>query len=155
MRKLSTFSFIAAFSIALSSAAGASTWVEKSNEHAEVVLDLIAKLGPEGAGRLGVDGLDEQIMDLGPGIEERSRAMNVAVVAELKQRLADETDSKVRQDLGILIKSMEDGIRSSDLNYEQMLPYFNISQAIFLVNARFARCSGVLSLSHTRSEQPL
>ena len=131
MRKLSTFSLIAVFSIAFLSPAEASTWVEKSNEHAQVVLDLIAKLGPEGAGRLGVDGLDDQILDLGPGIEERSRAMNVAVVIELKQRLADENDSKVRQDLGILIKSMEDGIQSSDLNYEQMLPYFNISQAIF------------------------
>ena len=131
MRKLSTISLITVFSIALLNPAEASTWVEKSNEHAQVVLDLMAKLGPEGAGRLGVDGLDDQIMDLGPGIEERSRAMNVDVVAELKRRLADETDSKVRQDLGILIKSMEDGIRSSDLNYEQMLPYFNINQTVF------------------------
>ena len=131
MRKLSTISLIAVFSVALLSPAEAETWVEKSNEHAQVVLDLLAKLGPEGAGRIGVDGLDDQILDLGPGIEERSRAMNVAVVSELKQRLIDEADSKVRQDLGILIKTMEDGIQSSDLNYEQMLPYFNITQTVF------------------------
>ncbi|MDH3811287.1 MAG: DUF885 domain-containing protein, partial [Gammaproteobacteria bacterium] len=47
-------------------------WVEKSNEHAQIVLEVISKFSPEGAGSLGIDGLDEQISDLGPGIYERS-----------------------------------------------------------------------------------
>lgn len=106
-------------------------WVEKSNEHSQVVLDLFAKLSPEGAGSLGVDGLDEQIADLGPGIHERSQQMSKEVLSELQKRLATESNSKVRQDLGILIQTVEDSIRSSDLNYEQMLPYFNINQTIF------------------------
>ena len=33
--------------------------------------------------------------------------------------------------MGILIKMLEDNIESSDLNYEQMLPYYNISQTVF------------------------
>jgi len=131
MRKLLTISLIAAFSVAISNPAQASTWVEKSNEHAQVVLDVLAKLSPEGAGQLGVDGLDEEISDLGPGIEERSKKMSEDVAIELKRRLANEPDSKVRQDLGILIKAIEDNIRSSDLNYEQMLPYYNINQTVF------------------------
>ncbi len=131
MRKLVTISLIAAISAASLSPAQASTWVEKSNEHAQIVLDVLAKLSPEGAGSLGVDGLDEEISDLGPGIQERSQQISRELVAELKRRLVEETQSKVRQDLGILIKSIEDGIRSSDLNYEQMLPYFNINQTVF------------------------
>jgi hypothetical protein len=69
--------------------------------------------------------------DLGPGIFERSQKMSKDVLVELRQRLGDETDSKVRQDLGILIGAMEDSIRSADLNYGQMLPYYNVNQTVF------------------------
>lgn len=131
MRNRITFSFIALFLLADSGLASAATWVEKSDAHAQVVLDVLAKLSPEGAGRLGVDGLDEEISDLGPGIQERSRKMSVDLLDELKARQKSETDNKVRQDLGILIKMLEDNIKSSDLNYEQMLPYYNISQTVF------------------------
>ncbi len=131
MRKLSTIGLIAIFSIAICSPVQAKTWVEESNEHAQVVLDVLAKLSPEGAGQLGVDGLDAEISDLRPGINERSKKMSQDVLAELHRRLADASDSKVRQDLGILIKAIEDQIRSSDLNFEQMLPYYNINQTVF------------------------
>tara|TARA_R110002096_G_scaffold22547_6_gene72283 strand:- start:15281 stop:17020 length:1740 start_codon:yes stop_codon:yes gene_type:complete len=117
--------------LAFSAQAKAVDWVEKSNEHAQVVLDLFAKLSPEGAGSLGVDGLDEQIADLGPGIHERSQQMSKDLLTELHARLEKESDSKVRQDLGILIQVVEDSIRSADLNYDQMLPYYNINQTIF------------------------
>ncbi len=131
MRRAITFSLIAIFSIALSVPAQATTWVEKSNVNADFVLDVLAKLTPEGAGQLGVDGLDEAISDLGPGINERSKKMSEDVLAELRRRLENESDSKVRQDLGILIKTMEDGIRTADLNYDQMLPYYNVNQTVF------------------------
>ena len=131
MRKLITFSLIAVFSVLLSAPSKASSWVEKSDENAQIVLNALAKLSPEGAGRLGVDGLDEEIADLAPGINERSRQMSVQILDELQRRLESEGDLKVRQDLGILIKTLEDSIRSSDLNFEQMLPYYNINQTIF------------------------
>ena len=105
--------------------------MERSNEHAAVVMDVLAKLSPEGAGQLGVDGLDEEISDLKPGINERSRQMSVDVLEELQRRLKKESMPKVRQDLGILIKVIEDSIRSADLNEELMLPYYNINQTVF------------------------
>lgn len=107
------------------------SWVEKSNEHAQVVLDLLAKLSPEGAGNLGVDGLDEEIMDLGPGVYERSMENRADVLAELERRLRDETDRRVRQDLEILIQATENGIHSSQLARDNMLPYINLNQALF------------------------
>jgi hypothetical protein len=135
MRKPMTFSLFAAFSVAiifpLEVSAQGSGWVEKSNVHANAVLKVLAKLSPEGAGRLGVDGLDEEITDLGPGINERSRQMTVALLEDLQGRLKEETDIKVRQDLGILIQALEDSIRSADLNESQMLPYYNINQTVF------------------------
>lgn len=131
MRKLITFSLIAIFSVVTEAPAQAATWVEKSNLNAQIVLDVLAKLSPEGAGQLGVDGLDEEISDLGAGINERTKKMSEDVLAELQRRLVDESDSKVRQDLGILIKAIEDSIRSADLNFEQMLPYYNVNQTVF------------------------
>ena len=106
-------------------------WVRKSNEHAQVVLEILAKFNPEGAASFGVDGLDENILDLGPGIQERGIAASEAVLDELRTRLDNESDSKVRQDINILIKALEDNIRTSTLNYDQLLPYYNISQTVF------------------------
>ena len=111
--------------------AAETSWVEKSNEHAQVVLDLLAKLSPEGAANLGVDGLDEEIMDLGPGVYERSMQSRAEVLAELERRLNGETDPRVRQDLEILIQAAEDGIHSGQLARENMLPYINLNQALF------------------------
>jgi hypothetical protein len=131
MRKLITISIIIVFLSAFPAQAKEVDWVKKSNEHAQVVMEILAKFSPEGAGSLGVDGLDEMILDLRPGIQERSDAATADVIVELKSRLAAETDSKVKQDIGILIKASEDSLRSSRLNYDLLLPYYNISQTIF------------------------
>jgi uncharacterized protein (DUF885 family) len=107
------------------------SWVEKSNEHAQLVLGVFAELAPEGAGSLGVDGLDENITDLSPGFQDRTNEAIANVLAELEKRLADETNLKVRQDLGILIQSAKDTLHTNALEDEHMLPYMNVSQAIF------------------------
>jgi uncharacterized protein (DUF885 family) len=106
-------------------------WVERSNEHAQVVLDSVAKFNPEQAAAIGVDGLDQQIMDLKPALYERSRAESQAVLDELEKRFGKETDPKVRQDLGILIKVVTDNMRTQKLNRDNLLPYFNLSQRIY------------------------
>jgi len=106
-------------------------WVEKSNEHAQVVLDGVAKFNSEYAAAIGVEGLDEEITDLNPERYERELAESEKILAELERRLEGETDTRVRQDLGILIKVMNEGIRSDKLNRENMLPYYNLNQSVF------------------------
>ncbi len=106
-------------------------WVAKSNAHAQIVLESMARFNPEGAGSLGVDGLDEEIRDLKAGIYERGQAESRRVLAELKRRLAGETHPRVRQDLGIMIKAVEDSIRTAELNREHMLPYYHVTQQVF------------------------
>jgi hypothetical protein len=106
-------------------------WVTRSNEHAAVVLAAMAKYSPEGAGSLGIDGLDEAVTDLGPQIYERDMADSVAVLGELEKRLAAEAQPKVRQDLQILIKAVQDNLHTAELNRNNMLPYYNISQLVF------------------------
>ena len=106
-------------------------WVEQSNRNAQLVLDLLASFGPEGAASLGVDGLDEEIFDLKAGVYERSREATQSLLTELNKRLAKEQHPLVKQDLQILIKAGEDNLRSSELNRKHLLPYYNMTQTVF------------------------
>ena len=106
-------------------------WIETSNEDANLVLESMARFSPEGAGGLGVDGLDEEIMDIREGARERSIADSKRVLTLLRKRLDEEEHPFVRQDIGILIKAIEDNIASSKLQHEHMLPYLNVNQQIF------------------------
>jgi hypothetical protein len=122
---------LAALVCAVSALAADDTWVEKSNANAQIVLGLAAEFNPEGAASFGVDGIDENIIDFRPRLYERNLEASEAALAELQKRQATETDRRVHQDLGILIKAVEDGIRSARLNREHMLPYYNLNQTVF------------------------
>ncbi len=131
MRNTIICGLLAVFFVAPGAGAADTDWVAKSNEHAQIVLDVLAKFSPEGAASLGVDGLDEEISDLSEGIYERGQQASRDLLAELRRRDAKETHPKVKQDLGILIQAIEDNIRTSELDRENMLPYFNMSQTVF------------------------
>jgi hypothetical protein len=106
-------------------------WVAKSDQNTQVVLELTAKLSPEGAADLGIEGLDEEISDLSPGFEERSDAATRKVRDEMAKRLAAETDPPVKQDLQILVDSLEADLKGSELSRKHNLPYFNLTRMIF------------------------
>lgn len=111
--------------------APAPAWVQRSDEKTQVLLEVLARFGPEGAGQLGVPGLDEQILDLSPGFPERSKAAAREAAGELRRRLATEKDPAVRQDLQILINAAEDNIRGAEMEEKYFLPYFNVTQIVF------------------------
>jgi hypothetical protein len=131
MRNLNILGLLAVALVVAPARAEEADWVAKSNEHAQVVLEVLAEFSPESAASFGVEGLDAEITDLGEGIYERGQKASYELLEELKRREAAEGNSKVRQDLGILIQTVEDNIRSSELNRDNMLPYFNMSQTIF------------------------
>jgi hypothetical protein len=115
----------------VSTAAEEPGWVAESDANAQIVLEVLAEFNPEGAAQLGVDGLDEAIIDYRPGLYERNRSASEAVLAELARRLAAEQEPRLRQDLEILIQSVEDGLRSAALTRDHLLPYYNVSQTVF------------------------
>lgn len=118
--------------VALPSAADEGAgWIARSNEHSQVLLEVFARFSPEGAGQLGVDGLDEEIFQVPPDINEQTTAAIEAALAELRGRLEAETHDKVRQDLEILIEAGEQAIEGNELSEHYELPYFNVPQAVF------------------------
>jgi uncharacterized protein (DUF885 family) len=112
-------------------AAPVPTWVQRSDENSQILLEVLARFGPEGAGQLGIPGLDEQILDLSPGFEERASAATRKAADELRQRLAAEKDPAVRQDLQILIGAAEDNVRGAEMEEKYFLPYFNVTRTVF------------------------
>ncbi len=106
-------------------------WIARSNENAKVLLQTVARFEPEAASQVGVEGFDEQIVDMKRGVNERSRQATRIAIDELKRRLAQERDPLVRQDLEITIKAAYDNIRGSMLSEKFDIPYYNLSRNLF------------------------
>lgn len=106
-------------------------WVAKSNDNAKLLLQLMGKYSPEGAGGLGVDGFDEQITDLSRDLFAVKNKETLAVIAELQKRFKSERDAKIKQDIQILIGSAEDNMRSEALSRKYFLPFTDVTGLMF------------------------
>ena len=106
-------------------------WVQRSNADAQPLLDVLARYNPESAADLGVEGHDTGIFDLKPGFDTRFEADVASVATQLEGRLAAEKDTRVQQDLHILIDAALDQRTTSELQRRLMLPYFDLPQALF------------------------
>src|SRR3954453_11227136 len=67
--------------------AGSRAWIEVSNKHAQVLLEVQARFGPEGAGQIGVAGLDREVTSLTPESRSELRQASAAALARLKSLL--------------------------------------------------------------------
>ena len=106
-------------------------WVEKSNAYTEKLLLAQAEFSPESASSTGLEQFDEQIMDLAPKRYERMQKMRRDMLAYYQKALKSEDDPRIRQDLEILIGSLEDGIESARLSHEKMFGFFNVPSMVF------------------------
>jgi uncharacterized protein (DUF885 family) len=131
MKTLISVGLAVACLLYLPASAGEADWVARSNQFAGAVLEDTARFNPEGAGSSGVDGVDEQIMDLRPRLHERGLEVSRQRLASLQAALEKETHRNVRQDLMLMIKAIEESVESSKLSRANMLPYYNMSQSVF------------------------
>ena len=106
-------------------------WVKQSDQHSRLMVELMAKVMPEGASELGVDGYDQEISDFSPGFVERQLKAAHKVQAELRGRLEAEKDPRVKQDLEILIKAAGNIIRGTELAEKLEVPYLSLPQLMF------------------------
>lgn len=106
-------------------------WIEESNRHAKLLLDIGARYSPETSASLGVEGFDAEVMDLKPGVAEREDADVAAALAELERRRREATDQRVQQDLDILIQAARDQRETFALQRKYMLPFFDLAQSVY------------------------
>lgn len=106
-------------------------WVEESNRNARLMSELIAKIQPEMASQLGIEGYDDRITDMTPGFVERQLASMRSVHAELLRRLPGEADPRVREDLEILIKAAADQIKRVELTDRLEVPDVGLNELMY------------------------
>lgn len=107
------------------------SWIEESNRHSQVLLEVMARYNAEAAGSFGVEGQDGEVFDLKPRVLERQEADLAAAVTKLEGLKAAATDPLVRRDLDILIGAARDRKESSELYRQLTLPFFDVGQAVF------------------------
>ena len=112
-------------------APAATGWVDTSNANARILIDVIARLSPESAGRMGVDGLDEAITDYSDGFEDRAIAANRDAARALQAALATADEPRVRQDLQIMIETAEDNATGVELSRRLTVPFYNVGSIVF------------------------
>jgi hypothetical protein len=107
------------------------SWVTRSNQNTQILIDIESKYAPEDASEDGVQGLDDQVTVLSAERHLNVRADLVKARDQLQAKLAVEKDPLVRQDLEILIQSADRDIRSNDAVYSTFLLYHNVGQTIY------------------------
>jgi hypothetical protein len=114
-----------------SPSAGQQEWIQRSNQFAQILLKLQAKYEPEGAGRIGIEGLDAEISQFPANRRERQKADTQAALSQLKKALASEKDPLVKQDLEIMIKAAQQDLHGQELQEKYNMPYVNLDQLVF------------------------
>jgi uncharacterized protein (DUF885 family) len=131
MRSLVTHLFAAVILGASTAQAAPTAWIEESNRHTQVLLEVNARYQPESAADLGLEQYDQQILDLKPKYDERLEADLAAAVSKLEAARAGSKDDSVSQDLDILIRAAQRQATTSALNRRLMIPYFDVGEQIF------------------------
>ena len=125
------FAVILTLATTLSAQTAQPEWVKRSNDNSKILLDVMARFGPEGAAQLGVDGYDAEIFQLPNDINEKNNAALRDAIKKLEAKLATEKDARVRQDLVILIDSAKDNIENTRLSDKYQMPYLNLALIVF------------------------
>lgn len=107
------------------------TWIERSDRDSRLLLEVFARFNPEGAGAMGIEGLEHEILQLPVDRTQRRIEVLEAAVSELRARLLDESDPRVQLDLEILIDSTMLNIDRIRLEREHFLPYVNVARIVF------------------------
>jgi uncharacterized protein (DUF885 family) len=116
---------------ALCAGAAYADWIRESNEFALKVLRAQADFVPESVAGKGLNAYDGDIIDLRANLNERETASNLTLIAELELQLASEDDSRVREDLQILIQYLRDKIEGRQITDEYLIPYHNLHAFLF------------------------
>jgi hypothetical protein len=122
---------IVMLAVATASLAAEPAWVTESNANSQALLDVMAKYSPESAAAFGVEGHDQDILDLRPGNDTRLEADLDRVSRALEVTVATTTDPRVRQDLQILIEAARDQQATSALDRRLLLPYFDLTSVLY------------------------
>src|SRR5262249_50132868 len=106
-------------------------WVARSNENAQVMLEVIGQFSPEQASFVGLQGYDDRVTDLGPDLTRRFVEAMKKALDTLRAKMASEKHPAIRQDLEIMLKRGDLSIRGAESGERLLLPYYNVNETVF------------------------
>ena len=108
------------------------SWIEESNRHAQILLDVMARYNAESAASFGVEGHDTDVFDLKPRFFERQEAD--LGDGNRQARAAARQLRPIRWSAAISTSSSAPRATRStalELNRQLTLPFFDVGQAVF------------------------
>jgi len=112
-------------------AASGQSWVERSNQYTQMLLDAQLKHSPEGGSQQGLIQYDPLITDASRADEIAQRQELEVILAKLKKVEASEKNRDVREDLEIIQKTFSLQFRIDDYQLDHNVQFINASAAIF------------------------
>jgi len=106
-------------------------WIERSNEFANLLIDVEKKHSPEAASADGLSQYDENISVATHEDDVAENSEKRAVLAKLQEQLPREQNKYVRQDLEIMIHNTQLQLKRHDFAETHQIPYLNASGAVF------------------------
>ena len=123
--------FVVLTMLIVANAHAGSDWIGQSNAQTLRVMEMNARYHPERVSSFGLESYDGSIMDLGPKLFERRQQENRRMVGQLRQEHEKTAEPRVKQDLSILIKRLEDNLLAKQLDHQLLLPYYNLSERLY------------------------
>ena len=107
------------------------SWITKSNEYANVLIEIEKKHSPESASADGLKQYDELISVATHEDDVAENNENRDALAKLKAALAQEQNKYVKQDLEIMIHNTELGLRRHQFAEDHEVVFHNASAGVF------------------------
>jgi uncharacterized protein (DUF885 family) len=107
------------------------SWITKSNDYANLLIEIEKKHSPESASADGLKQYDELISVQTHEDEIAENNEQREALEKLKAALAKEQDKYVKQDLEIMIHNTELALRLHDYSENHLVPYYNPSAGVF------------------------
>src|SRR5437016_2020608 len=107
------------------------TWIGRSNEFANVLIDIEKKHSPERASADGLSQYDELVTSATQEDDAAETAENRAALARLQAALPKEQNKYVRQDLEIMIHATQLSLKRHDFAEAHQVPFLNASGIVY------------------------
>ncbi|HTJ26505.1 MAG TPA: DUF885 domain-containing protein [Candidatus Limnocylindria bacterium] len=109
----------------------ATDWISRSDAIAEPVVALYALAEPEQSSQIGLTQADARTTDLAEGWRERVGAAARAANARLDRAAAEEQEPRVREDVAILRRAVDDIVRGIEVSDAHEVPFVDVARIVF------------------------
>jgi uncharacterized protein (DUF885 family) len=106
-------------------------WIARSNEFANLLIDIEKKYSPERASADGLSQYDELVTSATQEQDVAETAENRAALAKLQAALPKEQNKYVRQDLEIMIHATQLSLKRHDFAEAHQVPFLNASGIVY------------------------